>query len=101
WRALKGYHKNGNMKRYLPKILLFGRLVFAIIITNLTLFRVLNSEFIVLSLMYIGIVADIFDGIIARRLNVSTETFRLLDTLFDLFFYFSILFFISAVNPKA
>jgi CDP-diacylglycerol--glycerol-3-phosphate 3-phosphatidyltransferase len=51
--------------------------------------------------MYTGIITDIFDGIIARKLNVSTEKFRLLDTIFDLIFYFSILFFISKINPFA
>jgi CDP-diacylglycerol--glycerol-3-phosphate 3-phosphatidyltransferase len=50
--------------------------------------------------MYAGIIGDIFDGIIARKLKISTEGFRLLDTIFDLVFYFSILFFIAVVNGK-
>jgi CDP-diacylglycerol--glycerol-3-phosphate 3-phosphatidyltransferase len=48
--------------------------------------------------MYAGIIGDIFDGIIARKLNLSTERFRLLDTIFDLLFYLSLLFFIISTN---
>jgi CDP-diacylglycerol--glycerol-3-phosphate 3-phosphatidyltransferase len=51
--------------------------------------------------MYIGIVTDVFDGIIARKLKVSTQKLRLLDTIFDLFFYLSILFFVFSINPAA
>lgn len=88
------------MKINIPNVLLFSRLFFAIIIVNIALFPRTNSKIIVLFLMYTGIMADIFDGIIARRLNVSTEIFRLLDTVFDLLFYFSILFFITSINLK-
>lgn len=51
--------------------------------------------------MYLGILADVFDGIIARKLNISTENFRLLDTIFDLLFYLSILIFILSINRQA
>jgi len=50
--------------------------------------------------MYAGIISDLFDGIIARKLNVSTENFRVLDTVFDLLFYFSILLYILKINEK-
>lgn len=88
------------MKIYIPKILLYSRLVFVLVISYLTLFRTTNSEWIVLTLMYAGIISDIFDGIIARKLNVSTENFRVLDTFFDLLFYFSILLYIFKINEK-
>jgi phosphatidylglycerophosphate synthase len=88
------------MKISIPNVLLFSRLFFAIIIVYITLFPCTNSKIIVLFLMYTGIIADIFDGIIARSLDVSTEIFRLLDTVFDLLFYFSILLFITSINPK-
>lgn len=88
------------MKNYIPNILLYSRLVFVFIILALTFLDSPNSRLIVLLLMYIGIIGDIFDGIIARKLNISNEKFRLLDTVFDLFFYFSILFFIFTINRQ-
>ena len=51
--------------------------------------------------MYAGIIGDIFDGIIARKFNLSTDRFRLLDTIFDLLFYLSLLFFILSINYQA
>jgi cardiolipin synthase len=88
------------MKIRIPDVLLYSRLFISIIIVCIILFPCSNSKIIVLFLMYTGIIADIFDGIIARRLNLSTEIFRLLDTVFDLLFYFSILLFINSVNAK-
>jgi phosphatidylglycerophosphate synthase len=88
------------LKKYLPSILLYSRLFFAFVILALTFSNFINSKFIVLVLMYVGVIADIFDGIIARKLNISTQNFRVMDTLFDLLFYFSILGFIISVNPQ-
>lgn len=51
--------------------------------------------------MYVGVIADIFDGIIARKLNISSRNFRVLDTLFDLLFYMSIFSFILCANPQS
>jgi phosphatidylglycerophosphate synthase len=86
------------MFKYLPKILLYSRLVFCLIIFCITFLNFGNLNWLVLTLLYAGIVSDIFDGIIARKLNISTENFRLLDTLFDLLFYLSILFYIYNYN---
>jgi CDP-diacylglycerol--glycerol-3-phosphate 3-phosphatidyltransferase len=49
--------------------------------------------------MYAGILSDIFDGIIARKLNISTENLRLLDTFIDLLFYIALLIYILSRNP--
>jgi phosphatidylglycerophosphate synthase len=89
------------VKQQIPKILLYSRLIFFLLISVLTLLHPANSKGIVLILMYTGIVSDIFDGIIARKLNIATESFRLLDTIFDLLFYLSILFFIFSVSRQA
>jgi CDP-diacylglycerol--glycerol-3-phosphate 3-phosphatidyltransferase len=51
--------------------------------------------------MYIGILTDVFDGIIARKLHISTDDFRVLDTVFDLLFYLSILLFSISINHTA
>ena len=69
------------------------------IIAGLTIHPIPDAHAIVLILMYTGILADIFDGIIARMLGISTEDLRLKDTLIDLLFYVSILLYINSINP--
>ncbi|MBA4852256.1 CDP-alcohol phosphatidyltransferase family protein [Emticicia sp. BO119] len=84
---------------YIPTILLYSRLVFTLVIILLSFVHVPYSNIIVLSLMHLGVISDIFDGIIARKLNISTQDFRVQDTLFDLSFYLSIVYFIYQFKP--
>jgi phosphatidylserine synthase len=87
--------------KHLPKILLYSRLVSAIYIIILGLHPSVNNSWQVILLMCIGIIGDIIDGIIARKLEISTASFRLLDTLFDLGLYLSIFFYIFNFAPSA
>jgi CDP-diacylglycerol--glycerol-3-phosphate 3-phosphatidyltransferase len=89
-----------TFKYYIPTILLYSRLLFGFIIVLLTLSHDTNARWIVLFLLYSGVIADIFDGIIARRLNISTEKLRTLDTIFDLLFYLAILFYINSIHGQ-
>ncbi len=75
-------------------------MIFCFVIVTLTVFEYPNSKWVVLVLLYAGVLADVFDGIIARRLNISTENFRLLDTLFDLLFYLAVFLFIFSTNSQ-
>ncbi|MGZ4054553.1 MAG: CDP-alcohol phosphatidyltransferase family protein [Bacteroidia bacterium] len=88
------------MKQKIPLILLCSRLVFAFIVIALTLFHQEWIKYLVIVLMYAGLLSDILDGIIARRLNISTEQFRQLDTIIDLTFYMSLLFYIFYQNTN-
>ena len=83
----------------LPNILLYSRLLLAFIILYSAIFLPDNAKIIVLILMYVGVLTDIFDGIIARKYNISTEKLRVRDTIIDLLFYLSILFFVLNYNP--
>lgn len=87
------------MKNHIPKLLLYTRLFFACIIIGLSIFQLNYAGKIVLMLLYIGILTDVFDGIIARKLNVSTGNLRVLDTVIDLLFYLSVFAFIVKTNP--
>lgn len=49
-----------------------------------------NGALAILILMYIGLFSDIFDGIIARKQNISTEKLRRLDSQVDMLFWVSI-----------
>jgi CDP-diacylglycerol--glycerol-3-phosphate 3-phosphatidyltransferase len=45
-----------------------------------------EARFLMLTLMYFGLLTDIFDGIIARKVGVSSEKLRRLDSQTDLVF---------------
>ena len=47
-----------------------------------------GSGAIIAVLLVVGILTDVFDGIIARRLNVSTQKLRRLDSAVDQLFWF-------------
>ncbi len=89
------------MKIYIPKILLYSRLVFAIIVLALTFSERTHASIVVILLMYLGILSDVFDGIIARKFNISTINLRVEDTVIDLFFYISILGYVATTNPQS
>ena len=88
------------MMYYVPIALLYSRLVFAVIIISLSIMGNFDQNGIVIWLMYIGILTDIFDGIIARKLEISTDSFRIQDTVFDLIFYLSVLGYIIFSNVQ-
>lgn len=88
------------MKNAIPHLLLYSRLVVAIFIFLNTYLIQSENPILILALMYYGILSDIFDGIIARQIGVSTKSFRQLDTIFDLLFFFSIFYYISVHTPN-
>lgn len=72
----------------LPLALIYLRLIIGITIIFLSISHVENYKFIAVILFAIGLLTDIFDGIIARRLNISTQTLRRLYSATDQFFLF-------------
>lgn len=73
----------------LPIILIYSRLVIGLTIILLSIKQVDNYPFIAVVLLTIGLLTDIFDGIIARRLNISTQALRRLDSTIDQLFFIS------------
>jgi CDP-diacylglycerol--glycerol-3-phosphate 3-phosphatidyltransferase len=74
------------------------RLLLAPLILLLGLFRVAPGWVFVV-LMTAGILSDIFDGIIARRLGVATALLRRMDSQADLLFWTSIFVAASRLHP--
>nr|WP_199158090.1 CDP-alcohol phosphatidyltransferase family protein [Pedobacter sp. ASV2] len=74
----------------LPQILILSRFLSAPIIIASAYFMGESSKILIVVLMYIGLLTDIFDGIIARKQNISTEKLRRLDSQTDLIFWLSI-----------
>ncbi|MBD8082629.1 CDP-alcohol phosphatidyltransferase family protein [Chryseobacterium caseinilyticum] len=74
----------------IPYLLIATRFLFSPIIFSLAYFNGEKSQFVILALMFIGLLTDIFDGIIARKVGVSSEKLRRLDSQVDLVFWLSI-----------
>lgn len=77
------------MKRHIPIILIVSRLAIGFIIIALALFPDDSYRVAILALLTIGLLTDIFDGIIARRLGIATQKIRRLDSSVDQVFFIS------------
>ncbi|MDF2553978.1 MAG: CDP-alcohol phosphatidyltransferase [Chryseobacterium sp.] len=84
----------------IPYILIAIRFLLAPVIFFLAYLKDEESRFVILALMFIGLLTDIFDGIIARKVGVSTEKLRRLDSQVDLVFWLSLGFAAYFLNPE-
>jgi phosphatidylglycerophosphate synthase len=76
--------------RHIPKTLVYSRFAIGFLILGCSIFHIRNYSIIAVILFTIGLLTDIFDGIIARRLDVSTESLRRLDSTIDQIFFISV-----------
>lgn len=81
------YSSCANIMKHLPKILIYSRLVIGILILIFSYIHIDNYEVIAVVLFAVGLLTDIFDGIIARHLNISTQNLRRLDSTIDQIFF--------------
>ncbi len=81
----------------IPEALLYSRLLVSVLIIILSFSKV--PSYIIVALSIYAIVSDVLDGIIARKLNISTEEMRRLDTKIDTVFWFSCLFYVCINRP--
>ncbi len=77
------------MKARIPVLLIGSRLVLGLAMIVLSLARVRYYPVLAVTLLTVGLLTDIFDGIIARRLNISTQKLRRLDSTVDQIFFLS------------
>ena len=82
----------------IPHMLLYSRLVVAVLIVVLSITKV--SPIFIVALSIYAVLSDVFDGIIARHLNISTIEMRQLDTKIDTVFWFSCLFYICITQSQ-
>lgn len=74
----------------IPHYLILFRVLLAPVIVSLAFVLKDESRVPIVILMYLGLLSDIFDGIIARKQNISTEKLRRLDSQADLLFWIAI-----------
>ncbi len=78
------------MIKAIPIALIYLRLLLGFIIVACSIFQVVHYSIIAIVLLTIGLLSDIFDGIIARHLNISTQKLRRLDSTIDQIFFISV-----------
>lgn len=78
------------MKTRIPVMLIAFRLMLAPVILFMAYYYRDAGKPLILLLMYLGLISDIFDGIIARNLNVSSVSLRRMDSQTDMIFWVSI-----------
>jgi cardiolipin synthase (CMP-forming) len=84
----------------IPIALILFRLLMAPTILSLAYFLGEESKPFILILMYLGLISDILDGIIARHYNISSEKLRRMDSQTDMLFWLSIGFSTWILYPK-
>lgn len=74
----------------IPKLLIISRLFIGFYIIGIPLGFWTGTPNQMVLLLTVGLLTDIFDGIIARKLNVSNSTLRRWDSTVDQFFFLSV-----------
>jgi CDP-diacylglycerol--glycerol-3-phosphate 3-phosphatidyltransferase len=88
-----------NFKYKIPLLLIYSRLLLAWLIFVITLTKPGWVTTALIILLITGLLTDVFDGIIARRLHVSNAHLRKLDTKIDRVFWLSALFALILLHP--
>ena len=74
----------------IPLALIYARLLIGFSIILLSLYAIPCYPVLAITLLSIGLLTDVFDGIIARKLNISSEKLRRLDSGVDQVFFISV-----------
>jgi phosphatidylglycerophosphate synthase len=85
--------------KQIPILLIYSRIVIGAIILLVAALQPLYSRPIIIALIALGLLTDIFDGIIARRLGVSSERLRRLDSAIDQVFWVLVLAATCIISP--
>lgn len=78
------------MKSKIPIALIYSRFLIGVIIILLSIIKIEHYKTFAIILLTLGLLTDIFDGIIARKLKISTERLRRLDSTVDQIFFISV-----------
>jgi CDP-diacylglycerol--glycerol-3-phosphate 3-phosphatidyltransferase len=87
------------MKR-LPILLIYSRIGLGLIIIGLSLLQPAYFRTIIITLIALGLISDILDGIIARKLGISTAKMRRLDSTVDQFFWLAVVASCYIIAPE-
>lgn len=88
------------MKQKIPYLFILFRLLLVPVILGLGYYYGSGVSTLVTILMYLGLVSDIFDGIIARNLGIQTANMRRMDSQVDMVFWLSIGIYAYWIHPE-
>ena len=71
----------------IPFALIMSRLVLGFVVVVLAIIQFSSFRQIIAALILLGLITDIFDGIIARKLNISSQKLRRMDSSVDQVFW--------------
>jgi CDP-diacylglycerol--glycerol-3-phosphate 3-phosphatidyltransferase len=74
-----------------PQLLIGFRFLLAFLIPLIATLNFHDRKYYLVGLIILGLLSDVFDGIIARKLNVSTDFLRKMDSNVDIVFAFGVL----------
>ena len=80
-----------NERLSLPFLLIYNRLILGLIIPTILILGVPQASILATLLIIGGLITDVFDGIIARRMGISSESLRIWDSNVDQFFWLAII----------
>lgn len=83
-----------------PLLLILMRLLLGPIMIWIAYSESKNVRIILVCLIIVGLLSDIFDGIIARNQNISSEKLRRMDSQTDLFFWLCVGWCSWLLNPE-
>lgn len=75
------------LKEKIPISLILFRLLAGLLIVLFSIIQIPFYKTIIIVLLTLGLLSDVFDGIIARRLGISTVTLRRMDSTVDVIFF--------------
>lgn len=84
----------------IPITLILFRLALAPVVLGLAYFVGESAKPAILVLMYLGLISDILDGIIARKQNISSAKLRRMDSQTDMIFWLSMGFVTWILYPQ-
>ena len=83
-----------------PLLLICIRLLLGFVMILIANNNLVYVRTILVSLMIFGLLTDIFDGIIARKVGVSSEKLRRMDSQVDLIFWLCVGWCTWLLNPE-
>lgn len=73
--------------KQIPVLLIYARLLTGLLLIAFSYLHIAHYALIAVILLVFGLLTDVLDGIIARRIGVSTQKLRTMDSTVDLLFF--------------
>jgi len=71
----------------IPIALIYSRLLIGLLLVGLSYYHAPHYGTVAVALLVVGVLTDVFDGIVARQLGISTQRLRRLDSTVDQVFW--------------